>query len=96
MIKTSKIYSDLKRKKMKIKQHLTKLHDKRIGKTILKMIMLTINVKFSRPQTAPPTVCYMVSVTVHSCMDFINPPIQLFDSVEESDLKTDEFPFKVS
>ena len=54
--------------------------------------MLTINIKPSRPQTAPLAVFFMGPLQLDCC----NSAVQLFDSVENSELEATELPFKAS
>ena len=58
-----------------------------------KMIMVTLNIKPSRLNTNRR---HSRNAMFSLQLDCINSAIWLFDSVEESDLKTDEFPFKAS
>ena len=57
------------------------------------MIMVTLNIKPSRLNTNRR---HSGNAMFSLQLDCINSAIWLFDSVEESDLKTDEFPFKAS
>lgn len=57
------------------------------------MIMVTLNIKPNRLTTNRAThemLCFSLQ------LDCIKSAMQLFDAVEDSDLKTDEFPFKAS
>lgn len=83
------MYSDLK-KNSKQDNSSQNYMVKNNGK---KMIMVTLNIKPSRLNTNRR---HSRNAMFSLQLDCINSAIWLFDSVEESDLKTDEFPFKAS
>ena len=84
------MYSDLTRKKAKQNNSSQNCMVKINGK---KMIMVTLNIKPSRLTTNRATHS---PLRFSLQLDCINSAVQLFDAVEDSDLKTDEFPFKAS
>ena len=83
------MYSDLK-KNSKQDNSSQNYMVKNNGK---KLIMVTLNIKPSRLNTNRR---HSRNAMFSLQLDCINSAIWLFDSVEESDLKTDEFPFKAS